>query len=168
MKTLKQTNDSLRRQNEQYQKMLDSMSKRVDELLSLKNLSSEKNLSGNSYRLDKIYFDKKKYDLLAESKEQLDKLADFMKRFPQVHILIRGYTDATGGEDFNQKLSEERAQAVADYLIARGIEGPRVELQGLGSSNPVADSNTEEGRKLLTEGLSLRLHRNSNLFFYLI
>lgn len=148
MKTLQDANDSLRKQNERYQKMLDSMSRKVDELLSLKSLSGEKNLTENSYRLDKIYFDKKKYELLPESKEQLDKLAGFMQRFPKVQILVAGYTDASGNAQFNQQLSEQRAKAVADYLIAQGVKANRVEFKGLGSSNPVADSDTEEGRRL--------------------
>ena len=148
VKSLKESNDSLSRLNEKYKKLADSLSKKVDELFALKSLSGENTLKGNSYRLDKIFFDYKKADLLPESKEQLNKLVDFLKKFPNIHIMVTGYTDVVGGDHFNIPLSYNRSKSVAEYLIENGIKGDRIEFEGLGSSDPVADNNTEAGRKL--------------------
>ena len=142
------TNDNLKDENNRYKKIIDSLSQQIDQLLSLKSLSSEKNLKGNQYRLDKIYFDYNKYTLLPVSEGQLNDLVEFMKRFPKIHIKVFGYTDNIGTNDFNEQLSIARANAVVDYLITHGISEHRLLFQGMGSVNPVAGNETEEGRKL--------------------
>jgi len=60
---------------------------------------------------------------------------------------VDGYTDATGKEEYNQKLSERRAQAVADYLHSKGVStDSKMQVQGYGEADPIADNKTEEGR----------------------
>lgn len=145
---LQATNNILQEQNAEYQKLSDSMAKKADQLFTLKDLSNGKKLKGTSYRLDKIYFNYKKYDLLPESISQLDELVGFMRRFPKIHIMVSGYTDTIGGDRFNAKLSLNRAEAVTKYLVQQGISGLRIEYEGKGSSNPVAGNDTEAGRKL--------------------
>ena len=71
-----------------------------------------------------------------------------MARFAGIHILIIGYTDNTGSDITNDELGMARANAVAEYLIAHGIESTRLEFQGLGSSNPVGENTSEDGRRL--------------------
>jgi type IX secretion system PorP/SprF family membrane protein len=148
VKDLRRANAILELKEENYQNVADSLARKVDQLLTLKNLSSEKNLQGNSYRLDKIFFDYNKFDLLPQSREQLNALVDFLKRFPNIQIQVAGYTDAIGATAVNIQLSSERAKAVADYLVQQGIDASRIEARGMGSSNPVADNKTEAGRKL--------------------
>lgn len=77
----------------------------------------------------------------------LGELAVFLKRFEDVYVDIEGHTDSTGPEDYNQQLSERRAQAVVDLLVnEHGIPRQRLEAKGYGESQPVADNSTDEGR----------------------
>lgn len=77
----------------------------------------------------------------------LGELAAFLKRFEDVYVDIEGHTDSTGPEDYNQKLSQRRAQAVVDLLVnEHGIAPQRLEAKGFGESKPVADNSTLEGR----------------------
>ncbi len=79
---------------------------------------------------------------------ELDILTDFLKAKPNVRILVEGHTDAIGGLESNQMLSEKRAEAVKDYLIIKGIEPSRIETVGFGKSKPIANNNTNFGRQL--------------------
>jgi OOP family OmpA-OmpF porin len=77
----------------------------------------------------------------------LGELAEFLKRFSDVQVDVEGHTDSTGPENYNQILSQRRAQAVVDLLVNQhGIEASRLEAKGFGQSNPVASNDTEEGR----------------------
>jgi outer membrane protein OmpA-like peptidoglycan-associated protein len=64
-----------------------------------------------------------------------------------LRLTIEGHTDSTGSADFNQTLSEKRADAVRDYLVNQGLDGGSLSAQGLGMDNPVADNSTPEGRQ---------------------
>lgn len=76
----------------------------------------------------------------------LDRVAETLKEYDQTLIEVAGHTDSVGSEAYNQKLSERRAQAVADYLISRGVSGTRLMVIGAGESHPVASNETEAGR----------------------
>ncbi len=88
------------------------------------------------------------YDLTSTTKERLDKFIGFLNEYPQANVEITGYTDSSGPAAYNQKLSENRAQAIADYLISGGISASRLTVSGMGEENPVADNSTHEGRAL--------------------
>lgn len=77
----------------------------------------------------------------------LDKLVAVMEEHPEAVVEITGYTDSTGPEAYNQKLSEKRAQSVADAVKARGIDESRIVVKGEGENNPVASNDTREGRE---------------------
>jgi OOP family OmpA-OmpF porin len=77
----------------------------------------------------------------------LSELAEFLKRFGELQVDVEGHTDSKGAEDYNQILSQRRAQAVVDYLVSQhGIDAGRLEAKGYGESQPVATNDTEEGR----------------------
>ncbi|MGF1900681.1 OmpA family protein [Aliivibrio sifiae] len=76
----------------------------------------------------------------------LKKLADSIIVNKEGEVYIVGYTDSTGSEAYNQKLSEKRAQVVAHYLIEKGVEPSRIQVTGQGENNPIADNTTEIGR----------------------
>jgi len=80
--------------------------------------------------------------------EELDRVSQVLNKFPQTKIRIEGHTDSSGAEDYNQKLSEQRAQAVKSALIVRNIDPGRLQTIGLGESKPVADNGTEAGRQM--------------------
>ncbi len=103
---------------------------------------------GQSTVLRNIFFDTDSFQLKPESKGQLMEMIDFMTRNPGLVIEIGGHTDRQGSEDYNLKLSENRADAVVRYLITNGIFSSRLRSKGYGFSVPVADNSTEEGRAL--------------------
>ncbi|GLR06292.1 OmpA family protein [Vibrio hyugaensis] len=79
--------------------------------------------------------------------ERLDNFVNFLNEYPQAQVEVTGYTDSSGPAAYNQKLSERRAQSVADYLIAAGVDADRFTVKGMGEENPVADNSTHEGRE---------------------
>ena len=104
--------------------------------------------SGKSIRINNIFFDFDKYDLKEKSYEALNLLFKFMKDNPEILVEINAYTDNVGSSNYNQGLSERRAQSVVNYLVQKGININRLFPQGFGESNPVATNDTEEGRAL--------------------
>jgi len=93
-----------------------------------------------------VNFETSKSTLTAKAKANLDKLISVFKEYSETDIKIYGYTDSTGSEDFNLKLSEKRAASVKDYLVAKGINASRFETKGMGIADPIADNSTIEGR----------------------
>ena len=67
--------------------------------------------------------------------------------YPSLHVAIEGHTDSVGSDDYNQQLSERRAQAVRDYFIQQGISSANVEAHGYGKTEPIATNDTPEGRQ---------------------
>ena len=93
-----------------------------------------------------IKFETNKWDLKSSSYAVLDEIAGWMTSNPELVVEIQGHTDNTGSRDYNIILSQKRAQAVAAYLMNRGVESVRMTPQGYGSTQPIADNNTEDGR----------------------
>jgi outer membrane protein OmpA-like peptidoglycan-associated protein len=79
-------------------------------------------------------------------RDTLDKVAASLSQYPNSLIDVYGHTDSTGSAAYNQRLSENRARAVADYLASRGVSAARIRSQGFGMTQPVASNATEEGR----------------------
>jgi outer membrane protein OmpA-like peptidoglycan-associated protein len=93
-----------------------------------------------------ILFATGKYDLAQSAREDLSRLAGIIMSHPGLNLSIEGYTDSTGSELTNQKLSEQRADAVRTYLISQGLSADSVTAKGLGQANPVAGNDTAAGR----------------------
>ena len=93
-----------------------------------------------------VYFDINKTILDNDDKALLDKLADQLMNSEESTIIANGYTDNTGADTYNQKLSERRAKAVKDYLVGKGIAAERITTKGYGETNPAATNDTQEGR----------------------
>jgi outer membrane protein OmpA-like peptidoglycan-associated protein len=94
-----------------------------------------------------ILFDTNKADLRPASQTDIDKMAAILQKYPDTNVLVEGHTDNTGSDAINQPLSERRAQAVATATIAKGVAASRVTTQGYGSTQPVADNTTTEGKQ---------------------
>jgi outer membrane protein OmpA-like peptidoglycan-associated protein/Tol biopolymer transport system component len=101
---------------------------------------------GETVILRNIFFDTDRYDLRAESRAELRKLVELLEQNPGMHIRINGHTDSTGSPAYNQRLSENRARSVYDFLTAQGIESNRLSYQGFGETMPIDTNETEEGR----------------------
>lgn len=92
--------------------------------------------AGVSFSLRNIYFDFDKADLRHKSVDELDKLVKFMKENPTVVIQLEGHTDRRGSAEYNQKLSEDRAEIAKAYLVSKGIDASRIKTVGYGESKP--------------------------------
>lgn len=101
---------------------------------------------GSSITLRNVFFETAKWNLTEESSIELDKVVTLMDDNPSMRVMLEGHTDNIGSDAANQKLSENRAKAVYDYLVKKGVAANRLQYKGYGESNPIADNNTEEGR----------------------
>jgi outer membrane protein OmpA-like peptidoglycan-associated protein/tetratricopeptide (TPR) repeat protein len=109
---------------------------------------------GSKIILNNIFFDFDKATLRDISKTELEKLTKLMEINSKISVEISGHTDAKGNEDYNLKLSQDRAQAVVNYLINRGIDKNRMIAKGYGKSKPIADNYNADGSENL-EGMQL-------------
>ncbi len=98
-------------------------------------------------RLDRVYFDTNKASIRPESFSMLNDLVEFLNNKPSIVIEIAGHTDNIGGEKPNQILSQNRANAVKNYLVKKGIKSNRLKPVGYGISRPIASNDTAEGRQ---------------------
>lgn len=114
----------------------------VDKTIELKNIAV-----GSKIALRNIFFDVGKAVLRSESNSELDRLVKLMNDVPKLKIEISGHTDNTGSATLNDKLSQERADAVVNYLKLKGIKADRMTAMGYGSSKPIASNNSAEGRQ---------------------
>lgn len=114
----------------------------VDKTIELKNIAV-----GSKIALRNIFFDTGKSTLRPESNAELDRLVKLMKDVPSLKIEISGHTDNTGSATINESLSQDRAQAVVNYLKSKGISADRMTAMGYGSKMPVASNDTSDGRQ---------------------
>ena len=113
----------------------------------LRELQAQQTQRGLVVTLGDVLFDTGRAELRAGALRAIDRLAAFLQSNPQRRIVIEGHTDNTGGGELNLALSERRAAAVRDALLARGIESERVIARGLGESYPLATNDTAVGRQ---------------------
>jgi OOP family OmpA-OmpF porin len=94
-----------------------------------------------------INFDTNKAEIRKADLPELQKAIDFVKRWPDTKVSVVGFTDSTGTDAYNQKLSERRAQAVKKYLVDSGyVKADMITAEGRGETEPIADNKTKEGR----------------------
>tara|TARA_R110000751_G_scaffold2470_3_gene13018 strand:- start:29980 stop:31620 length:1641 start_codon:yes stop_codon:yes gene_type:complete len=102
--------------------------------------------AGKYYAFDRLYFNTGSSSLDANSMNQIENVAAIMKAYPKVNILFRGHTDNTGSIEGNKSLSASRALSVKNTLVEMGVASGRINTQGMGSIDPIADNATAEGR----------------------
>ena len=103
---------------------------------------------GSKIILKNIFFDFDKATLRPESTNELQRLTKLLTDVPTLKIEISGHTDSKGANDYNLKLSDNRAKAVVDYLIKAGISADRLTYKGYGEEQPISTNDTEVGRQL--------------------
>ncbi|MBL0912393.1 MAG: OmpA family protein [Bacteroidia bacterium] len=101
-----------------------------------------------SITLQNVLFETGSATLSASSNKSLDELAAFMKRKTTMEIEVAGHTDNVGNAESNLALSQKRAEAVRNYLVAKSIHPSRVKAKGYGQESPVADNGTDAGRRM--------------------
>jgi outer membrane protein OmpA-like peptidoglycan-associated protein len=98
--------------------------------------------------LEGVSFGLNSADLTAGARSELDRVADSLAGWPDLRVEIGGHTDSTGSDEYNERLSERRAESVRDYLVSRGVEADRLATRGYGESEPIADNGTSDGRAM--------------------
>lgn len=110
-------------------------------------LATRDTARGLIVNMSDVLFDTGKYSLRPLAREKLAKVAGIVSGHPSLRLVVEGYTDSVGGDEYNQKLSEQRGGAVRDYLTQEGMSAGSVTARGFGKSQPVASNDTAQGRQ---------------------
>jgi outer membrane protein OmpA-like peptidoglycan-associated protein len=110
-------------------------------------LATKDSARGLIVNMPDVLFETGKADLQSSARERLAKVAGILLSYPDIHVEIDGFTDSTGSAEFNQKLSEQRAEAVRTYLSSQGVNSSSMTTQGFGPSQPIASNDSPSGRQ---------------------
>ena len=110
-------------------------------------LQTQDTARGLIVNMSDVLFDTGKYSLRPLAREKLAKVAGIVSGYPGLKLDVEGHTDSVGGDEYNQRLSEQRGAAVRDFLIQQGMVVTSVTTQGFGKTQPVASNDTAEGRQ---------------------
>jgi outer membrane protein OmpA-like peptidoglycan-associated protein len=110
-------------------------------------LATRDSARGLVANMSDVLFRSGSFELLPGARERLAKVSGIVLAYPSMHVAIEGHTDSIGTDDYNQQLSERRAQAVRDYFVQQGIASVAVEAHGYGKTEPIATNDTPEGRQ---------------------
>jgi outer membrane protein OmpA-like peptidoglycan-associated protein len=130
-------------------------------------LQTRDSARGLIMNMSDVLFEFGQYTLKPEAREKLAKVSGILLSFPGLTLEVDGYTDNVGSDEFNQKLSEERAGAVRDYLVSQGVPDSSITTKGFGKTNPVATNDTPAGRQenrrveLVVSGDSIQAQTNT-------
>jgi outer membrane protein OmpA-like peptidoglycan-associated protein len=110
-------------------------------------LATRDSARGLVANMSDVLFRSGSFELLPGARERLAKVSGIVLAYPTLHVAVEGHTDSVGSDDYNQQLSERRAQAVRDYFVQQGINSTAVEAHGYGKTEPIATNDTAEGRQ---------------------
>jgi len=110
-------------------------------------LETRESQRGLIVNISDVLFDFNKYTLKPGAREKLAKVSGILLAYPGLKIQLEGHTDSIGSDEYNQKLSEQRAGAVRDYLTTQGVPSNDTTAVGLGKADPVASNTTDAGRQ---------------------
>jgi outer membrane protein OmpA-like peptidoglycan-associated protein len=109
-------------------------------------LQTTETARGLIVNMSDVLFDFNKYTLKPEAREKLAKVSGILIAYPGLKVQVEGYTDSIGSDEYNLKLSEQRADGVRDYLVAQSVADESVTAKGYGKNDPVADNSSDSGR----------------------
>jgi outer membrane protein OmpA-like peptidoglycan-associated protein len=109
-------------------------------------LKTTETARGLIVNMNDVLFDFNKYSLKPEAREKLAKVSGILLAYPNLKLHVEGYTDNIGSDEYNDRLSEERADSVRDYLVTQSVPDGNVTAAGYGKTHPVADNSTSSGR----------------------
>ncbi len=142
--------DQLRQQAEQMRQQAEKEKQELRaRLLQQLNtiLATRDSARGLIANMSDVLFKSGSFELLPGARERLAKVSGIVLAYPTLRLQIEGHTDAIGSDDYNQQLSEARAEAVRQYLIQQGIAQGQITARGLGKTQPIASNDTPEGRQ---------------------
>ncbi|MHB9030255.1 MAG: OmpA family protein [Candidatus Latescibacterota bacterium] len=125
-----------------------NMDKQAEELKKVEGAKVERVGEGIQLTMESgILFQTNQSALQAQARQNIQKMAEVLKDYPDTDIIIAGHTDSDGTDQYNQGLSERRAQSVADYLKTLGVAGARLKTAGYGESQPVQANDSAAGKQ---------------------
>jgi outer membrane protein OmpA-like peptidoglycan-associated protein len=147
---LRQEADKLREQAEQSRQQAekekqDLRARLLQQLNSI--LSTRDSARGLIANMSDVLFKTGSFELLPGARERLAKVSGIVLAYPSLHLQVEGHTDSVGSDEYNQQLSERRADAVRDYIVQQGISAQSIEAKGFGKTDPIASNETTEGRQ---------------------
>lgn len=110
-------------------------------------LATRDSARGLIANMSDVLFRSGSFELLPGARERLAKISGIVLAYPSLHLEVEGHTDSIGSDEYNQQLSERRAQSVRDYLVQQGISQQAIEAHGFGKTEPIASNDTPEGRQ---------------------
>ncbi len=129
-------------------------------------LATSESARGLIVNMSDVLFDTGKYTLKPDTKISLAKVAGILQSYPGLKLQVEGYTDSVGSDELNQTLSDNRAKAVADFLVSQGVSTGNITATGYGKADPVADNGTAAGRaqnrrvQLVVSGDAIGVHES--------
>ena len=135
--------ESLRQQAEQ--EKADLRARLLQQLNSI--LATRDTARGLIANMNDVLFRSGSYELMLGARERLAKVSGIILAYPSLHVAVEGHTDSVGSDEYNQNLSEQRAQSVRDYFVQQGIAANSIEARGFGKREPIASNDTPEGRQ---------------------
>jgi outer membrane protein OmpA-like peptidoglycan-associated protein len=110
-------------------------------------LETRESARGLIVNMSDVLFRSGSFELLPGARERLAKVSGIVLAYPSLRLQVEGHTDSVGSDDYNQQLSEHRAESVRDYLVQQGISQQAIEAHGFGKTEPIAGNDTPEGRQ---------------------
>ena len=110
-------------------------------------LQTRDTVRGLIVNMSDVLFDTGRFTLRPAAREKLAKISGILLAYPGLKLQVEGHTDSVGSDEFNQRLSEQRAGAVRDYLVEQGVSSDSVTVRGFGKTRPVVSNDTPEGRQ---------------------
>jgi outer membrane protein OmpA-like peptidoglycan-associated protein len=128
----------------QYAELMAARAKELEETVA--NLTAKETERGLVLSLDNILFEFDKAAIKPGAERTIEKVSEFLNEYPDREIIIEGFTDSVGSDDYNLQLSERRAQAVKEALTENSVAATRVDTKGYGEAYPVASNDSNSGR----------------------
>lgn len=142
---------AMQKQKEELQSAADKLNSQQTEIDTMKAQQASVKNEGNNIIMNlqgDAIFTSNSSTLEPGAVNSLKEIASVLKKYPDTKVMVKGFTDSQGADDYNNKLSETRANAVKNLFISEGVSDTRITAVGLGKSMPVATNDTPEGRQL--------------------
>ncbi len=136
-----QAEQTAQQATQQTEQMREKLKQQLNQVLATRETAR-----GLIVNMSDVLFDTGQYTLKPGAREKLAKVSGILLAYPDLQLQVEGYTDNVGSDEFNQTLSEKRADAVRDYLTSQGVSMTNISAAGYGMSDPIADNSTSQGR----------------------
>ncbi len=152
---------SAQQASQQAEQMREKLRDQLNQVLQTKETAR-----GLIVNMSDVLFDFNKYTLKPEAREKLAKVSGILLAYPNLKLQVEGYTDNIGSDEYNQKLSEQRADGVRQYLVSQSVPDGNVTAQGYGKTHPIADNSAASGRaqnrrvELVVSGDAIGIHES--------